>query len=190
VRTRSAPAAALVALVVGCGGSSPPEGAAPTETKTVLDTAPTNPAPSTATAPPTPTRAKALSGLPAFTAGYDRWLRLNRKPIPPRQSGDAHSGTKNVYASKKRRASGSFPNGTILVKEAVRPGRDFIGLIAIMRKERGRDRAHNDWRFVEYTRDSAGGRFAATASDSVCWSCHMGAQQTDYVWIYTLGLAR
>jgi hypothetical protein len=76
------------------------------------------------------------------------------------------------------------------VKEAVRPGKDFIGLIAIMRKERGFDPAHNDWRFVEYTRDSARARFTETASESVCWSCHMGAQQTDYVWIYSLGLAR
>jgi len=186
----SAPAAALVALAAGCGGTSPPEGAAPAETKTVLDTAPTSPTPSTTAAPPTTTEPKPLSGLPAFTAGYDGWLKLNRKPIPPRQSADAHSGTKNVYASRKRRTGGSFPNGTILVKDAVRPGKDFIGLIAVMRKERGLDRDHNDWRFVEYTRDSAGARFAATASDAVCWSCHMGAQQTDYVWIYTLGLAR
>jgi len=190
VRLSSAPAAALVALAVGCGGGSPPEGAAAAETQTVLDTTPTNPAPSTTAPPPTPTGPEPLSGLPAFTAGYDGWLKLNRKPIPLRQSADAHSGTKNVYASKKRRPSGSFPNGTILVKEAVRPGKDFIGLIAIMRKERGLDRDHNDWRFVEYTRDSAGARFAETASGSVCWTCHMGAQQTDYVWIYTLGLAR
>ena len=189
MRLPPAPAAALVALAAGCGGGSPPEGVAPAKTQTVLDSAPTTPAPPTTT-PPTPAEPEALSGLPAFTAGYDGWLKLNRKPIPPRQSADAHSGTKNVYASKKRRPSGSFPNGTILVKEAVRPGKDFIGLIAIMRKERGLDRDHNDWRFVEYTRDSAGARFAETASDSVCWSCHMGAQQTDYVWIYTLGLAR
>jgi hypothetical protein len=188
VRLASAAAAALVAFAAGCGGGSTPEGAAPPETETVVDAAPTNPTPTTTAAPPT--EPKPLSGLPAFTAGYDGWLKLNRKPIPPRQSADAHSGTKNVYASKKRRASGSFPNGTILVKEAVRPGKDFIGLIAIMRKERGLDRDHNDWRFVEYTRDSAAARFAETASDSVCWSCHMGAQQTDYVWIYTLGLAR
>jgi len=190
VRLSSAPAAALVALAAGCGGGSPPDAAAPAETKTAVETPSTNPAPPTTAPPPTPTGPKPLSGLPAFTAGYDGWLKLNRKPIPPRQSGDAHSGKKNVYASKKRRASGDFPNGTILVKEAVRPGKDFIGLIAIMRKERGLDRAHNDWAFVEYTRDSAGARFAETASDSVCWSCHMGAQQTDYLWIYTLGLAR
>jgi cytochrome P460 len=190
VRSPSALAAALVALAAGCGGGSPPEAAAPAETRTTLDSAPTNPTPSTTAPPPTPTEPEPLSGLSAFTAGYDGWLKLNRKPIPPRQSGDAHSGTKNVYASKKRRASGSFPNGTILVKEAVRPGKDFIGLIAIMRKERGVDGAHNDWRFVEYTRDSARARFTETASDSVCWSCHMGAQQTDYAWIYTLGLGR
>jgi hypothetical protein len=190
VRLASAAAAALFAVAAGCGGGATPEGAAPPETQTAIDTAPTNPAPSTTVPPPAPTGPKPLSGLPAFTAGYDGWLKLNRKPIPPRPSADAHSGTKNVYASKKRRASGSFPSGTILVKEAVRPGKDFIGLIAIMRKERGLDRDHNDWRFVEYTRDSAAARFAETASDSVCWSCHMGAQQTDYVWIYTLGLAR
>jgi hypothetical protein len=59
-----------------------------------------------------------------------------------------------------------------------------------MRKERGLDPAHNDWQFVEYTRERAGERFTETASDAVCWNCHMGAQQTDYVWIYTLGLAR
>jgi cytochrome P460 len=186
----SAPAAALVALAAGCGGGSPPEVAAPAETQTVLDTAPTDPGPTTTAATPTPAGPKPLTGLPAFTADYDGWLKLNRKAIPPRQSGDAHSGTKNVYASKKRRPSGSFPNGTILVKEAVRPGKDFIGLIAIMRKERGLDPDHNDWRFVEYTRDSAGERFGATASGSVCWTCHVGAQQTDYVWISTLGLAR
>jgi hypothetical protein len=190
VRLRSAPAAALVALAAGCGGGSAPEGPAPAETRTVLETAPTNPAPSTTASPPTPTAPKPLSGLPAFTAGYDGWLKLNQKAIPLRRSADAHSGMKNVYTSKKRRSSGSFPNGTILVKEAVRPGKDFIGLIAIMRKERGLDQAHNDWRFVEYTRDSAGARFAQTASGSVCWSCHIGAQETDYVWIYTLGLGR
>ena len=190
MRLASTPAAALVALAAGCGGSSPPDAAAPAETRTTLDTAPTNPTPSTTAPLPTPPGPEPLSGLPAFTAGYDSWLKLNRKQIPPRQSGDAHSGTKNVYASEQRRASGSFPNRTILLKEAVRPGKDFIGLIAVMRKERGLDRAHNDWRFVEYTRDSAGARFTETASDSVCWSCHMGAQQTDYVWIYTLGLAR
>jgi hypothetical protein len=190
VKVFFAPAAALVALAAGCGDSSPPEGGAPAETKAVLETAPTNPAPSTTAPPPTPTGSKPLSGLPAFTGGYEEWTKLNSKPIPPRESGDAHLGRKNVYASEKRRPSGSFPNGTTLVKEAVRPDKDFIGLIAIMRKERGLDRAHNDWRFVEYTRDSAGARFAETARDSVCWSCHMGAQQTDYVWIYTLGLAR
>lgn len=156
----------------------------------MLETAPTNPAPTTTVTPPTPTGPKPFSGLPAFTAGYDSWTKLNRRPIPPRESGDAHLGRKIVFASKKPRASGSFPNGTILVKEAVRPGKDFIGLIAIMRKERGLDPAHNDWRFVEYTREQDGERFAETARDAVCWSCHVGAEQTDYVWIYSLGLAR
>lgn len=175
----------LAALAVGCGGSSQPEGAAQTPT------APTQPAPAPTEPQPEPPapNAKPLPGLPRFTAGYEDWTRINRKPIPPRESGDAHLGTKQVFASNNPRANGVFPDGTIIVKAAERPGKDFVGLIAIMRKERGSDPAHNDWRFVEYTRDAPRARFTLTASESVCWSCHVGAEETDYLWIYTLGLA-
>lgn len=40
-----------------------------------------------------------LPGLPADVAGYERWLRLNAEPIPPRQVGDAHHGIKNVFVN-------------------------------------------------------------------------------------------
>jgi hypothetical protein len=190
VKTRLATAGALVGLAAGCGGTpSEPDAGGPAPTLTVA-APPTSPAPATTTAPPATAKAEPLRGLPRFTAGYKRWVKLNGKPIPPRQSGDAHLGTKNVYASEKRHASGRFPNGTVIVKEAVRPGKDFLGLVAVMRKERGSDPAHHDWQFVEYTRAASGGRFTATASDSICWNCHVGAEKTDYVWIYTLGLAR
>jgi hypothetical protein len=179
----------LAALAAGCGGSAEPEQAAPGPTTPAETTAPTT-APTTTEAPPEPPKPKALPGLPRYTAGYTRWARLNRKPVPPRESGDAHLGPKHVFASMERRANGRFPYGTIVVKEAQRPGKDFVGLVAVMRKERGGDPAHNDWRFIEWTRESAGGRFRLTARDEVCWSCHVGAEQTDYVWIYTLGLAR
>ena len=116
-------------------------------------------------------------------------MKLNDEPIPPRDA-DPHNGTKNVYASKDRRPSGRFPYGTIVVKDASRPGTDFIGLIAIMRKERGADPARNDWVFVEYTREAADDKFAETASGAVCRSCHMGAASADYVWIEKLGLTR
>lgn len=43
-----------------------------------------------------------LSGLPAYTAGFDSWTRLNKRPIPPRSS-DPHLGTKNVYVNQARR---------------------------------------------------------------------------------------
>jgi hypothetical protein len=118
--------------------------------------------------------------VPAFVADYRDWIKLNDAPIPPRSS-DPHNGTKNVYASKERLAGGRFPAGTIVVKDATRPGADFIGLIAIMRKERGADPAHRDWVFVEYTRDARNERFEETASGAVCWSCHMGALDSDYV---------
>jgi hypothetical protein len=187
MRTRWSVAVLVAGLAAGCGGSSEPPPAAQLPPTATTESAPTTTAP-----PPEPPEAtpKPRVGLPGYTAGYDEWTRLTRKPIPPRESGDPHLGTKEVFASKKRRANGLFPNGTIIVKEAQRPGREFIGLIAVMRKERGADPAHNDWRFIEWTRDSPDERFAVTARDAVCWSCHAGAEQTDYVWIYTLGLSR
>jgi hypothetical protein len=175
--------------VAACGGSSEPPVAEPPATTAPPQATTTEPSAEPPAAEPDP-KPKALPGLPRFTAGYRDWTKLHRDTIPPRPSGDAHLGTKRVFASKKRRPNGRFPYGTIVVKEAERPGADFIGLIAIMRKERGFDPAHNDWQFVEYTREGPRARFGLAARDDVCWSCHVGAQETDYLWIYTQGLAR
>jgi hypothetical protein len=114
---------------------------------------------------------------------------LNEDPVPPSEN-DPHLGTKNVYTSAEAGPDGVYPNGTIIVKDATRPDRDFIGLVAVMRKRAGFDPAHNDWEFVEWTRESADAPFTETASGEICTSCHMGAAGTDYVWITTLGLSR
>jgi Cytochrome P460 len=187
VRRRLLLAASLVLIAFSaCGGESEP--AADPATSEPAPAATTGPEATTvetttvettteAEPPPPP---KAPPGVPTYVAGYLDWEKLNRAPIPPRAA-DPHEGTKNVYASRARRPNGRFPFGTIVVKEASRPGRDFIGLIAIMRKERGVDPAHNDWRFVEYTRESRNERFQETGSGAVCWSCHAGALDNDYV---------
>jgi hypothetical protein len=164
------------ALLAACGSSD--EEAIPPQPAT---TAP----PETTTAPPEVPGTTAevpapLPGLPKSIAGYGDWTKLNKASIAPRDS-DPHLGTKEVYASKEMRSTGLFPNGTIIVKEATRPGKDFLGLIAVMRKERGADPAHNDWLFVEYTRDSRKEAFAEVASGAVCYGCHVGAEETDYV---------
>jgi predicted component of type VI protein secretion system len=175
--SRAALVLVAVLLVTACGSSddaATPTSPAPIETAPeTVATAPE--APGTTTEVPSP-----LPGLPQAVAGYRDWTKLNSKPLQPRDS-DPHLGTKDVYASKRMRANGLFPNGTTIVKEAVRPGKDFIGLIAIMRKERGADPAHNDWLFVEYTRDGKGRRFSEVASGAVCYGCHVGAEETDYV---------
>ncbi len=175
------------ALAPACGGSEPEaqEPAQPPETATsaptTIEAAPPVPPPPPPPPPPAAKpKPKAPPGTPAFVAGYWSWPKLNQAPIPRRDS-DPHEGTKNVYASKPQRADGRFPNGTIVVKEAVRPGADFIGLIAVMRKRRGADPKHNDWVFVEFTREAESARFGEIASGSVCWSCHVGAQESDYV---------
>jgi predicted component of type VI protein secretion system len=175
-------AVAALVLLAGCGSDeeeATPPPAATTAPGATVDTLPE--APGTTMEVPTP-----LPGLPESIAGYRDWMKLNAKPLPPRDS-DPHLGTKNIYASKEMRANGRFPNGTIIVKEAMRPGRDFIGLIAIMRKERGADPAHNDWLFVEYTRDRRSDPFAELASGAVCYGCHVGAEAADYVWTLRRG---
>ncbi|MGH3037713.1 MAG: cytochrome P460 family protein [Gaiellaceae bacterium] len=180
-------ALALVLALAACGGEPEPppapEAAPEPETTTTTPAPPTTEAATTeestteAAPPPKP---KAPPGVPDFVAGYRGWTKLNEAPIPPRDS-DPHFGTKDVFASRERLANGRFPAGTVVVKEATRPGADFIGLIATMRKQRGADPEHNDWVFVEYTRESANAAFTEQAAGAVCWSCHVGARDLDYV---------
>jgi hypothetical protein len=168
--------AILLLAAAGCGGSE----------KTVIPAAPTTTA-ATTTAEPGETTVttieleltEPLPGLPVDLVGYESWSRLNEEPIPPRSS-DPHNGTKNVYASFLAEG-GVYPEGTTIVKEAMRPGTDFIGLIAMMRKERGAQPDHNDWIWVEYTRSGAEEEFRELASGSVCYSCHEQARESDYV---------
>ena len=177
----------LAALVAGCAGESEPEqapttaGPAPPATTTrpdpTTEAGTTTEETTTEAEPPAP---QAPPGVPGFVAGYRGWTKLNDAPIPPRDA-DPHNGTKNVYASREQQANGRYPAGTIVVKDAVRPGTDFVGLIAIMRKEPGADPAHRNWVFVEYTRDARDEPFQEVASGAVCWSCHMGALENDYV---------
>jgi hypothetical protein len=187
---------AAVAGLASCGGSAgddEPAGAAATAPERPPAATPA----ATRAAPPPRRRARPLPGLPRITAGFQRWQRLNARPIPPdsaqtrRVGFDAHRGTKDVYVNLPRarltRADGSqrlpYPPGTILVKAARDGG--YIGLVAIMRKIRGADPAHGDWRYVEYKRDGRNERFTTSASltGATCWSCHAIAEDTD--WVFT-----
>jgi hypothetical protein len=176
--------AVLVLGVAACGGSNEP--AAEPEPTTSEAAEPTTEEEATtekeAEEQPSEEKPKPLPGLPRFTAGYTEWAKLATN-LPPRDS-DPHLGTKDIFASQKREG-GVFPVGTVIVKHAQRPGKDFIGLIATMRKLEGADPEHNDWLFVEWARESADEPFTELASGSVCWSCHVGAEQADYVWVLT-----
>ncbi len=132
--------------------------------------------------------AAALPGLPLDVAGYTKWLKLNAEPIPPVAGGDPHNGTKNVYVNQTREkltANGEqqfpYPEGSIVVKEASRPNKSYVGLIAIMRKVAGTDPAHNDWEFIEYTRNAPDADFRVIASGGICWGCHARVKESDYV---------
>ena len=120
-----------------------------------------------------------LPGIPKDVQPYRSWFKVNAKPI--RDGSSAHPGLKTIYASK-RAVRNRYPLGATVVKE----GRDadgWVSLIAVMRKRAGSDPAHGNWRFVEYVRNGPKERFREIARDAVCWSCHVGAKKTD--WVFT-----
>ena len=119
------------------------------------------------------TAATTADGLPAYTDGYAKWTKLNRKPVT---TPGAHNGLKNVYASRARAANKRFPNGTVIVKSIAEPGaRGLAKQVAVMRKVQGR------WQWVEY--QLSGGRYGVLARGSLCSSCHMQARAND--WVFT-----
>ena len=174
-------ALAIILLFTACAEKQLDELVQQSEEKTT-DVTETEPA------QPEEPAAVALPGLPADVAGYTQWLKLNAAPIPPVPGGDPHNGTKNVYVNQTRDTiapNGTqqfpYPDGSIVVKDAIRPGKDFIGLIAIMRKKDGVNPDHNDWEFIEYVRNAADAEFRVIAKDGVCWGCHARVKDIDYV---------
>jgi hypothetical protein len=114
----------------------------------------------------------AANGLPKYTNGYAKWKKLNRKPI---RTPGAHTGIKNVYASKPKKGK-KFPNGTVVLKTIAKPGQKGLPFqVAVMRKARG------VWRWVEYER--SGNRYGVFAKGQVCVGCHMQAKAND--WVFT-----
>jgi hypothetical protein len=202
-RSKATAALVIVGLsltLAACGGDDT-EAQAPTTTAAPAESAPPASAPTappaTDTAPEPAPAPTPLPGLPADTAGFEEWDRLNSAPIPPDSPDsqgigfDAHRSVKNVYVNVGRdsltRADGSrrlpYPDGTILVKEGSTDG--TVTLVAIMRKISGVDPEHGDWEYVEYLRDSADEPFATSDAlrDGTCWGCHASVADDD--WVFT-----
>ncbi len=114
------------------------------------------------------------NGLPSYTDGWQKWPKINSKPFRNCGPPCAHSGVKNVYASK-RKVGARYPNGTVIVKTIVEPGTNFVGQFAVMRKVNGR------WQFVEYSRSSAKARYTVLGQGQFCLNCHARVKSSDYV---------
>ena len=115
------------------------------------------------------------NGLPAYTNGYQKWPKLNKKPTRGTPLGkSAHNGLKNVYASK-RKVGKKYPNSTVIVKSIAQSGDKPArpSQIAVMRKVKGR------WQFVEYS--LSGSRYSVLAKGQLCTNCHVMAKSNDYV---------
>jgi hypothetical protein len=152
-------------LVAGCGGASA----------------------ETSTTRPAPTAGDALPGLPAFTAGFGGWVRLNADPIPP-STAAPHGQFKNVHVNRDRSALAGvggpggtpYPNGTVIVKSGSE-GDDPLGVVAVMRKRDGVDPVNGDWNYREFTRPSPRDPYTAQGGGANCRICHAVARDTDFV---------
>jgi hypothetical protein len=115
------------------------------------------------------------NGLPSYTNGYPKWTKINRKPFTstgPLSS--AHSGVKNVYASK-RKVGKRYPNGTVIVKTIQPSGRTGKPYqVAVMRKTNAR------WRYDEFQLSGSSYRNLGY-SQQLCQNCHSAARANDYV---------
>ncbi|MBI3590582.1 MAG: cytochrome P460 family protein [Candidatus Melainabacteria bacterium] len=131
------------------------------------------------------------TGLPSDISGYKKWTRLNKKVIGPRDA-DPHFGFKREYVNRLKSEIADlnmnlifpFPEGTIIVKEVrktIKP-KSKITLISIMRKQAGNETT-GSWDFIEYTRSSSDNSFIPiNFPKESCYSCHMGAADSDSVW--------
>ena len=120
---------------------------------------------------------QAANGLPTYINGYTKWPKLNSTPI--RGGSSAHQGVKNVYASK-RKVGRRYPVGTIVVKTARPSGKQWLSLVATMRRITGT--TNGGWRWEEFTRTSSTARFTKVAFPaSGCAACHVQAKANDYV---------
>jgi hypothetical protein len=118
----------------------------------------------------------AANGLPSYTDGYQKWPKINKKPIRNQDPRSGHAGVKNVYTSRAKRGK-AFPNGTVIVKTIVEPPRKFVAKVAVMRKLAGR------WQWVEYERPGPAARYTVLGRGSLCTSCHVQVRSND--WVFT-----
>ena len=113
------------------------------------------------------------AGLPAYTDGYQKWPKINKKPFTKCGPPCAHGGIKNVYASK-RKVGSKYPNGTVIVKSIAQAGQKGMpNQVAVMRKVAGR------WKYIEY--QLSGSRYTVIGQGRFCASCHAQAKANDYV---------
>ena len=130
-------------------------------------------------------------GLPSDIAGYESWraVELGAPPAEveaPQDSGSAHGlGNRTVYINAtgvetlEDTSEQTFHSGTTIVKEIMDDANSFIWRVAVMWKvDDAKYADHNNWKYIQYQRDSADAVFIGKAGDidgnraEGCHACH------------------
>ena len=118
---------------------------------------------------------------------YDAWNFITETMGPDAALGPAHEGNDSLATRKiwqnnnnTRSEDGKYPVGTIFFKEVKDDAGAIIGLTAMAKRGGDFDPDHNDWEW--FMLDPATGDIADRGLfDGMCFSCHMAAEDTDYV---------
>ena len=73
---------------------------------------------------------------------------------------------------------GTYPDGSVVLKENYDPSGEMLGAITVMKKVKGFDPENGDWFWVKY---AAGGKVMAEGKVTGCISCHAQAREQDMV---------
>ncbi|MDE0185585.1 MAG: cytochrome P460 family protein [Candidatus Poribacteria bacterium] len=131
------------------------------------------------------------AGLPSDIAGYESWRSVDLGAPPaefeaPQNSGSAHgAGTRTVYINStgvetlENASEQTFHSGTTIVKDIMDDANSYLWRVAVMWKVDDAMYAdHNNWRYIQYQRDSADDVFIGVAGDidgnrgEGCHACH------------------
>jgi hypothetical protein len=126
-------------------------------------------------------------------AGFDQWALAAKTNMPSDLLKQAHGGTdpsvtRFVYVkdNAKRKESGQFPVGTIIVKRMQKPDGSFSGASAMVKRGSSFDPANNNWEY--FGLDVKTGGIAKRQDGTInrgktaaCINCHVDALAQDFV---------
>jgi hypothetical protein len=126
-------------------------------------------------------------------AGFDRWALAAKTNMPSDSLKAAHSGTdptvtRFIYVkdNAKRKESGQFPVGTLVVKRVQKADGTFGGAVGMVKRGATFDPQNNNWEYLVLNPTTGAVALSQNGNPNRgklagCIACHLDAANTDFV---------